>query len=116
VRDKRDVHARVHARDRGLRRLKTFTGALVVATTASAAIFTGLAAQTTAARKLLRTHPRTTFTPARRGSVRRRPERIPPPPPLPSLESNTAPAAAPAAPTQPPAPSAAPPLAVSGGS
>jgi hypothetical protein len=116
MRDERDV--RVRARDSGLRRLKTLTGAVAIGTAAAAALFAGLAAQTTAARKLVRAHLRTTPGVMTRRSARTEPKRIPPPPPLPSLASNAAPAPAPApaAPAQPPTPAAAPPLVVSGGS
>jgi hypothetical protein len=118
--EERDVRARLNVRDTGLRRLKTLTGLLVVAMTALAGIFTGIAAGTTAGRKLIRVQPHTTAARAKPAASRKQSTPVPPPPPLPPLGSQAAPAPtpAPAAPAQPPAAAspAAPPVVVSGGS
>jgi hypothetical protein len=118
--EERDLRARVSARDSGLRRLKTLTGLLVVATTALAGVFTGIAAGTTAGRKLIRVQPRTTAARPKPGASRREAAPLPPPPSLPPLGSqgSSSPTPAPAAPAQPPAaaPPAASPVVVSGGS
>jgi hypothetical protein len=117
--EERDLRARVSARDSGLRRLKTMTGLLVVAMTALAGIFTGIAAGTTAGRKLIRVQPPTTAARPKPGASRKD-ATLPPPPSLPPLGSQgtSAPTPAPAAPAQPPAaaPPAASPVVVSGGS
>jgi hypothetical protein len=116
--DERDLHERVNARDSGLRRLRTLTGVLAVAMTALAGVFAGLAAQTTAGRKLIgaTVHAGAAGTTARQRQAQHRRTAIPPPPPLPAAGSDSAPA--PAAPAQPPAtaPAPAPPVVVSGGS
>jgi hypothetical protein len=118
VSEERDLRARLNVRDSGLRRLKTATGLLVVATTALAGIFTGIAAGTTAGRKLIRVQPRAAAVRAKPGASRKQSRPVPPPPPLPALGSEAAPAPtpAPAAPAQPPAATPAPPVVVSGGS
>lgn len=111
-----DLRARLTVRDNGLRRLKTLTGLLVVAMTALAGIFTGIAAGTTTGRKLIRVQPRTTAVQAKPGASRKQSTPVPPPPSLPPPGSQAAPAPTPAAPAQPPAATPAPPVAVSGGS
>jgi hypothetical protein len=113
----RDLHARLSLRDKGLHRLKALTGLLVVATTALAGVFVGIAAATTPGRKLIRVHPRTTAVRATPAASRARSTPVPPPPPLPARGSSAG-SQAPAAPAQPPAaaPPAAPPVVVSGGS
>jgi len=112
----RDLRARTNMRDSGLRRLRTATGSLVVAATALAGIFAGIAAGTTPGRRLVRAQ-RMAATAKPQPSRRESPP-VPPPPPLPPLGSTAAPAPtpAPAAPAQPPTTTAAPPVAVSGGS
>jgi cellulose synthase operon protein B len=117
VREERDLRARVNVRDSGLRRLKSLTGLLVVATAALAGTFTGIAAGTTAGRKLIRVQPRAAAAVPKPGGSHRRSERVPPPPPLPPLGSQATPAPAPA-PVPPPAaaPPTAAPVVVSGGS
>jgi hypothetical protein len=114
VTDERDLRARLDLRDGGLRRLQSLTGVLIVAATALAGIFTGIAAGTTAGRKLIRVQPRRAIVQA----APARATRVPPPPALPPLGSQAGATPTPAAPAQPPAaaPPAAPPVVVSGGS
>lgn len=117
--EERDLRARVNVRDDGLRRLKTLTGLLVVAMTALAGIFTGIAAGTTAGRKLIRVQPRLTAGRPKAAAPRKQAVPVPPPPPLPPFGSQAAPAPTPTpSPAQPPAaaPPSAPPVVVSGGS
>lgn len=116
--EERDLRARLDTRDSGLRRLKALTGLLVVASTALAGIFTGIAAGTTAGRKLIRVQPGAAAARPTPGASRTHSTPVPPPPALPPLGSQAAPAPtpAPAAPTQPPAATPAPPVVVSGGS
>jgi hypothetical protein len=118
VPEERDLRARLDRRDSGLRRLKSLTGVLIVAATALAGIFTGIAAGTTSGRRLIRVQPRTAAVRATRRTAPARPTRVPPPPALPPLGSQAEPTPTPAAPAQPPAaaPPAAPPVVVSGGS
>jgi hypothetical protein len=116
--DDGDLPARLDRRDSGLRRLKTVTGVLAVATAALAGIFAGLAAQTAAGRKLIRVtvQPKAAARTGRQRPAQQRSMAAPPPPPLPPVGSESAPA--PSAPAQPPvaAPASAPPVVVSGGS
>jgi hypothetical protein len=124
MRDERDVRVRVHARNSGLRRLKVLTGVAALVTAALAGIFAGLAAQTSAARKVIRVRVRRAVAAEKATAARRRPVAIPPPPKLPPLGANAAPAAAPEPaqppppppPVQAPAPAPAPAVVVSGGS
>jgi len=116
VSEEADLRKRVNVRDSGLRRLTTATRLLVVATAALAAIFTVIAAGTTAGRKLIRVQPRTAAVRVRPGASRKQSTPVPPPPPLPPLGSEAAPAPTPAPPLQPPASTPAPPVVVSGGS
>ncbi len=114
--DERELRARLDLRDSTLRRLKILTGSLLVAATALAGIFSGVAAGTTSGRKLIRVQPRSTL-PKTKPSVSRGHVTVPPPPPLPPLGAQAAPPTpAPAAPAQPPAATPAPPVVVSGGS
>jgi len=118
VPEERELRARLDLRDSGLRRLQSVTGVLIVAATALAGIFTGIAAGTTPGRKLIRVHPRTAAVRAVPHTAPARPTRVPPPPALPPLGSQAGPTPAPAPPAQPPAAPlpAAPPVVVSGGS
>jgi hypothetical protein len=124
--DEGSLRERLSARDDALRRLRTITWAVVLVMLALAGIFAGLAAQATAARKLVRVRVQETVARA----PRPRQAGVPPPPPLPapgrgspqSATPATTPSApattpsAPAAPAAPPVAAAAPAVAVSGGS
>jgi hypothetical protein len=99
------------ARDRGLARLRRFTGAALAAAVGLSAVFAGAAASST--------HPR---RPVRTTRVRstRHVSTTPalPPAQAPSLSGGDdgAPSPSPTPPASPPAPTASPPVAVSGGS
>jgi hypothetical protein len=121
--DEGSQRARLSARDGALRRLRAITWALALAMLALAGIFAGLAAQATAARKLVRVRVQETVARAPRSHQ----AAVPPPPPLPapgrsspqSATPATTPPPAPSAPAPPAAPpvaAAAPAVAVSGGS
>jgi hypothetical protein len=96
--DERHLRNRVNEREGALRRLRTTTRFLVVAATALAGVFAGLAAQKATARKS------PTGTPARSTTKR---STVPAPPSL---------GAAPAAPAQVPDATSSPPVVSSGGS
>jgi hypothetical protein len=97
------------ARDAGLRRLRTVTGAAVAAALGLSAVFAGIAASSTHLRRIARVQ-RSSATTARKATTPALP-----PARAPGLAAPSSPAT-PTPPTASPAPTASPPVAVSGGS
>ena len=110
-----EVERAAAARDAAMSRIRRTTTVAGIAGAALVATFTGLAAASTHARKVLRARPRPAAQPKTAGPVRApAPPLVPVPGAGTSSPAEQAPQAPPAAPQ--PAPQEAPPVAVTGGS